>query len=271
MNQQILFFLIDPQNDFIDLPPEFCFGNYYPTLPVAGAHQDCLRIANLLDTVGSRFTNIMVSLDTHHATDVAHHVHWEDREGGILPPFTPITYTQVRRGDIRLRRKNVQEDIWNEFMAFLQNLEIQNKVFTLWPVHCVEGTFGHAVHSAVSNALLRWEINASREIDFIRKGERIWTEDYSALSGHPDLIDTLRTYDKVVIAGEAASHCVMETVLDILKLGKNRFNDKIILLTDCMSPVPGFENVTQEFYARLRNWGIELTTSTEMVSRLVNP
>ena len=39
--------MIDPQNDFCDLPPALCPPGEAPALPVAGAHADLQRLAAL--------------------------------------------------------------------------------------------------------------------------------------------------------------------------------------------------------------------------------
>ena len=64
----------------------------------------------------------------------------------------------------------------------------------------------------------------------------------------PNLIQALMTSDQVLIAGEASSHCVANTVTDIA----NAFNDdslvkKFTWLKDASSAVPGFENLADDF------------------------
>ena len=45
MKQQTQLLIIDPQNDFCDLPPALCPPGEAPALPVAGAHADLQRLA----------------------------------------------------------------------------------------------------------------------------------------------------------------------------------------------------------------------------------
>jgi nicotinamidase-related amidase len=55
----------------------------------------------------------------------------------------------------------------------------------------------------------------------------------------------LRQSSTLVIAGEASSHCVRATTEHIVEhWGSNDFS-RIVLLTDCMSPVAGFEAAHQ--------------------------
>src|SRR5258708_37887474 len=62
------------------------------------------------------------------------------------------------------------------------------------------------------------------------------------------LIEALRDSDRVLIAGEAGSHCVANTVQDLVQyLGEGA--TRLTLLTDAMSPVPGFEPLQEAFLA----------------------
>jgi len=88
-------------------------------------------------------------------------------------------------------------------------------------------------------------------VDFVTKGSNPWTEHFSAVQAEvPDpadpttqvntgFIQTLEEADIVLLAGEAETHCVMNTVNDIA----NSFSDaayirKLVWLTDATSPVP---------------------------------
>jgi len=53
------------------------------------------------------------------------------------------------------------------------------------------------------------------------------------------LVEKLQTFDAVVIAGQAKSHCVAWTIDDLLTpaLGRTGLAEKVYLLEDCTSPV----------------------------------
>ena len=101
-NLQLL--IIDPQNDFCDLPASYLpadplgAGTLMPALPVPGAHADMLRVAQLVAAGGDGLTGISVTLDTHHRIDIAHPAFWTDGSGGAVAPFTQITAADVRAG-----------------------------------------------------------------------------------------------------------------------------------------------------------------------------
>jgi nicotinamidase-related amidase len=64
----------------------------------------------------------------------------------------------------------------------------------------------------------------------------------------------------VLVAGEAGSHCVATTVLDLAEiLGADA--SRLTLLTDAMSPVPGFESLQEAFLARARENGLGFATT----------
>jgi len=102
--------IIDPQNDFCDLPAAWrpldpLTGQAIaPALPVAGAHADMQRLARFIRLAGDAITDITVTLDSHHHVDIAHPTFWQTGEGEPVTPFTTITARQVRDGESWLKR-----------------------------------------------------------------------------------------------------------------------------------------------------------------------
>jgi len=78
MTKQVRLLIIDPQNDFCDLPESWQITNplsgqrIAPALPVTGAHADMQRLATLIRQAQSAITDIYVTLDSHHRVDIAH-------------------------------------------------------------------------------------------------------------------------------------------------------------------------------------------------------
>ncbi len=68
-----------------------------------------------------------------------------------------------------------------------------------------------------------------------------------------DLLNMIEKYDKIVIAGEAKSHCVLESARQIAAYFKEERNciKDIYILEDCMSTIPGYETSTEEAFAEL--------------------
>ena len=68
--------VIDPQNDFCDLPASHRRAGSTPSLPVAGAHADMQRLAAFIRAQGGQIDAITVTLDSHQRFDIAHPGFW---------------------------------------------------------------------------------------------------------------------------------------------------------------------------------------------------
>jgi nicotinamidase/pyrazinamidase len=159
MKRNLHLLIIDPQNDFCDLPPSHrpvqADGSLAtPALPVSGAHADMLRVAELIDKGREGITGISVTLDSHHRLDVAHPTFWTGAGGDAVSPFTEITAADVRAGRFLPR----DAACLPRTLAYLDALEAAGRYrLMVWPVHCEIGTWGHNVHADVRAAYNRWE------------------------------------------------------------------------------------------------------------------
>lgn len=283
MSRATTLLIIDPQNDFCDLPESWRGTDplrhvpIAPALPVQGAHADMLRLADLIDEAGDGVARIVVTFDSHHRCDIAHPTFWQTGAGAAVNPFTAITEAQVRAGAYRPRDAGALP----RALAYLDALEEAGRyTLMVWPVHCEIGSWGHNVHPAVKAAYNRWEDRRLGVVEKVAKGSHPWTEHYSALQAEvPDpadegtqlnraLIARLDEADRIVIAGEASSHCVKATVEHLAQHLPSRRLDKLVLLTDAMSPVSGFEAQAQAFLADLRHQGAQLATCAEVLPLL---
>ena len=269
--------VIDPQNDFCDLPaawwPAALPGRPAatgPALPVTGAHADMQRLAGWIGQHAARLDGITVTLDSHQAYDVAHPAFWQQRDGSAVAPFTPITAAQVRSGDFTPRDAAALPRV----LHYLDALEAEGRyTLMVWPLHCEIGSWGHGVHADVLEACRHWQAAQQRAVHHVFKGMNPWSEHYSAIRAEvPDphdpgtglnraLLTHLAAFDTVVIAGEASSHCVRATVEHIVQHA-GLAPDRLVLLTDCMSPVTGFEAAHDGLVQQMRDLGVRCTSST---------
>jgi nicotinamidase/pyrazinamidase len=275
--------VIDPQNDFCDLPESWRpvdairGGVLSPSLPVSGAHADMQRLASLIDDGGAGLRNITVTLDSHQRLDIAHPGFWRRGDGGDVAAFTPITGDDVRNGRFHPRR----DEALPRVLAYLDQLEARGRyTLMVWPVHCEVGSWGHGIHAAVRNACNRWEEQQLCNVEKVLKGMNPWTEHYSALMAEvPDpldegtqlnrsLLDRLGDCDWLLIAGEASSHCVKATTEDIVANLPSERRARITLLTDCCSAVTGFEAQQREFFETMQARGVQLAHSTDVLPQL---
>lgn len=259
--------VIDPQNDFCD--PDI--GSLY----VNGANQDMERVAALVDRIGDKLEDIHVTLDSHRIIDIAHPVWWRDSSGAHPDPFTIISASDVADGKWVATKPSLQK----RSLQYLRDLEAaQRYPHCIWPPHCCIGSLGHNIYPALHEALQRWETAQFATVDYVTKGSNVFTEHFSAVRAEvPDpedpttqlntgFIQTLETADIILLAGEARSHCLANTVRDTADAFSDpKYIEKMHLLTDATSDVTGFEQLGKDFVAEMEQRGMKLTTTTEFL------
>ncbi len=81
----------------------------------------------------------------------------------------------------------------------------------------------------------------------------------------------LSEYDLIYVAGQAKSHCVLETVTSVMRHFYNQPDQiaKWRILTDCMSSVAhpeiDFEAMANATFARYAEKGLQLVTSADPI------
>jgi len=258
--------IIDPQNDFCD-PQK---GSLY----VPGADDDMNRVATMLNRLCHKICDIHVTLDSHHLIDIAHPVFWKNAKGEHPSPFTQITAKDVEYGDWTTTLPSARP----RALDYLHSLELRGRYpHVIWPPHCLIGSIGHNVYTPLFAALRKWEEQRFGLVDYVTKGSNLWTEHFSAVQAEvPDpmdpntqlnatLIHTLEEADIILLAGEAGSHCVANTVRDIIThFSAPEYVQKMVLLKDAISPVTGFETHQQDFIADMCALGMKTSTTTEI-------
>ena len=279
MTRRIQLLAIDPQNDFCDLPTAWhgmqpdSGARLAPSLPVPGAHTDMQQLARFITAQGAAIDAITLTLDSHQRHDIGHPSFWRAGDGAAVAPFTTITAAQLLAGDYVPRDPSALPRV----TAYLDALERQGRyTHMVWPVHCEIGSWGHGVHSSVLAACGDWQQQRQRATKAVFKGMNPWTENYSALQAEvPDpadpstqlntrLLAELDQADLLLIAGEASSHCVRATTEHLLQHLPSGRPERIVLLTDCMSAVAGFEAQHQAFLVAAQAQGVQLAHSSEI-------
>jgi nicotinamidase-related amidase len=273
-------FIIDPQVDFC---------NPYGSLFVPGSDYDMIKLSKFMSKNIDKINNLFVSLDTHHSLHIAHPVWWVDSNGNNPPPFTQITLKDLKNGKWKTSDPKQKESSY----SYVKNLELNSKkVLCVWPPHCVIGSPGHSIVSVVFDAINKWEHINKKATEFVMKGSSIGTEHYSAFKADVAIQSDSRTYmnfklldklysstspDLILISGEASSHCVASTVLDMINFITDEVDSdnilnvlkKIVILKDTMSPVPGFEKDQEDFFCKAMLLGARIMT-TEEVENIIN-
>lgn len=258
-----LLLVIDPENDFM---PDI------GTLSVPGAREDIKRLAWFIYNNMDNITKIMGSMDIHSYAQIFHPSWWIDKNGNNPPPFTTITV------------KDYEEGIWTpvyettDSINYLKGLEAGGKKsLCIWPYHCLENTFGAQIETQLMNMIYFHSVSRKTKPSFIHKGQKARTEMYGIIKAEFDpgngaflntvVLKAIEDYDEIFIAGEAKSHCVLESVKQILEHYNTRpeITRKITILEDCTSCIPGCEADTEkEFVDFKRQYGIQIKASTEV-------
>lgn len=270
--------IIDPQNDFMDIPGA--------ALPVAGANNDMLRLAGLVDRIGLKLRKIHVTLDSHQVVDIAHPAFWRDANGNLPNPMTIISAASIKDGTWTTRIPEFRE----RAIKYAEALEAEGKYqIMVWPPHCLIGSWGYGVQTDLAGALGRWCEQRVRNIDYVAKGTNVFTEHYGALQAEvPDpndpssqlngrFLQVLQDADIIVVAGEASSHCVKATVEQVADNIGTEHVKKFHLLTDCMSPVGAvtdgngnvlvdFPAIADQFLKDMAARGMTLTNSVDFLA-----
>jgi len=265
---------IDWQNDFCIADDGH--GNR-GSLVVPGADEDGKRFANLLRKLKDGITDIHMTMDSHRRYDIAHPLFWINSDGQHPDPFTVITAEDLTNGTWRPVDPGEQSYV----RSYTQKLQDNGRyLLCVWPEHCLIGTWGHNFIPEVYDALYEWEERLGW-VDIVTKGSNYKTEHYSAVQADvPDpsdpgtqlnmpLIQILQDADRVLITGQAKSHCVANTVRDIANnFGPDNLK-KLVLVTDCMSNVPNtpggpdFEAMGEQFITDMKAMGLQMALSTD--------
>ena len=256
--------IIDPQNDFCDLPGS--------ALPVPGAAADMRRLADFIRARGDALDAITVTLDSHSPIHIAHPRWWQDAAGNSPAPFTAIPAADVDDG--RWRARDPAKQSWSR--EYVHALERGGRhVLVIWPEHCLMGSSGHNIHPAVKAELDAWSRKHLRAVEMVIKGLNPNTEHYSAVRAevpdpadpqggmNPTFVRAMQESPRVLVAGEALSHCVASTVRDLGEAIPG-FAGRCTLLADATSPVGGFEHLGAAFVDAMRAHGMTVATTQEV-------
>ena len=231
----------------IDTQVDFCAP--HGALYVRGAVEDTARTLNWLYRHIGKITGLFFSVDTHDLHQIFHPAWWRDQEGHPPAPLTTITAAEIRAG--RWKPNQYAE----ESLAYCEALEASGRYqLIIWPYHTLKGSVGHALMPAFREAALFHSLVRSIPTRFLEKGSEMLTESYSVFS--PEVrelngrllaaprwafLNELLTFDRIYVFGQAKSHCVRATLLDIahhLQEHDPSALSRFYILDDAMSPVP---------------------------------
>ncbi len=259
------------------------------------AVEDNIRTCNFIYENLGTITEICATMDTHTAMQIFHPVFWVNDSGEHPQPHTEISLEDIERGAWRINPATASilsggdpEQLKQHAHHYVWRLTDSGKYpLVVWPYHGMLGGIGHALVPALEAACFFHNIARSSQTAFHMKGENPLTETYSIfgpevrdrMDGTPlakrndALLRHLLSFDVLIIAGQAKSHCVAWTVADLLEEIQDqdeRLARKVFLLEDCTSAVvvPGvvdFTDQADEAFARFAAAGMNVVRSTTPV------
>lgn len=257
--ERVLLLAIDEQQDFMD----------NGALGVPGACADIERLTQWIYNNMGKISNIAVSIDTHQPHQIFHPCWWIDENGKNPDPYTVITLADLDAGKWRaVINARASRD-------YVEHLEQDaKKALCIWTYHCLQGTSGCALENQFANMVYYHSIAKKAVTQRLVKGQDPMSEMYGIIKPeydtkgyiNLDFLNKIEKYDKVVIAGEAKSHCCLESIKQILEhFGANSpVVKKTYILEDCMSDIPGFEDASVQAYDEFKNkYHVNLVKSTE--------
>jgi nicotinamidase/pyrazinamidase len=259
--------LVDEQIDFV---------HEDGALSVPGAVADTRRMMEWIFRNTARITTIAASLDSHIPIQIFFQTWWANAEGEHPAPYTAITSRDVEEGTWI----PIYEKEWS--VRYVRQLEEKaKKDLMIWPYHTLIGTQGHNITPALYEAIAYHSAARQSKPEFIVKGTIPQTEFYSLLEPevkveedprgtlNEDFLRRLLSYDAIYIAGQAKSHCVLETVSSIMDRygGQREVVSKFHVLMDCTSSVQhpeiDFEGLAQKAYLAFARQGLNLIDSAQ--------
>jgi nicotinamidase-related amidase len=255
----------------VDCQNTFCTPGF--ELFVPGAPEDSRRLCELVYPQLGRITEIVATLDTHTVHQIFHAAFLVGRDGRHPPPYTTVTVADVENGVWRAADPAAQEHLERYVRALAAGGKYE---LVVWPYHAMLGGIGHALVAAVEEAFFFHSVARSAPTRFETKGSDPLTEHYSALgpevggTRNVALVDHLRTFDTVLVAGQAKSHCLAWTVEDLLRLAPDLAR-RLVLFEDCTSPVvveggPDFTAAADAAFERFAAAGARVVCSTELAA-----
>lgn len=292
---RICLLLIDVQNTFCIPEFELFVGGKSGM----GSVEDNQRLCEFIYRNLGVITQITPTMDTHTAMQIFHPIFWINEAGEHpIPAATNITPEDIQQGKWKVNPAVADSIAGGDFsklekhaLHYVSQLSNAGKYpLTVWPYHSMLGGIGHALVSAVEEAIFFHCIARNSQTRYEIKGNNPLTENYSILrpevmeavdksliaQKNSSLIQALLDFDAVIIAGQAKSHCVAWTIADLLTEIQQKdatLAQKVYLLEDCTSPVvvEGIVDYTEqanEAFGRFAEAGMNLVKSTVRLERL---
>ena len=216
-------------------------------------------------------TTIIATADSH----MPHHIFfapwWITEDGEYPEPFTIITYKDIASHSIipLIDKKSS--------IHYVKTLESTGKKqLCIWPSHCLIGSLGQKLMPMLAEAIIYHSFMRTTNPIYMEKGSTAMSEYYGIfypevhISNHHQveintkLFDILMAHDRIYVAGQSKSHCILETLKQIAlhdREQKSSLLEKIVFLEDCSSnikhPSIDFAPLIEPDFKILQKQGLE--------------
>lgn len=287
--QRVHLLIIDDQVDF-SFPDGALYVSGRSGQGAMDAHHNLVRFIyrNL-----HRISQITCTLDTHLPYQIFFTSAHLKEDGSHPDPHTVISAADYHAGTYRpnpaMAMQLGVDPVWlhRQFTFYCEQLEKSGKYqLYLWPYHCLLGSRGHRLAGVVEEARLFHSFARGAENRPEIKGGNPLTEHYSIFAPevttcwdgqsipgaqrNTRLLKTLFEADQIILAGLASSHCVKESIADLLgqiQQQDPKLAQKVYILRDCTAAVvvPGGMDFTDDAERALQKFqdaGMHLVRST---------
>jgi nicotinamidase-related amidase len=251
----------------IDMQNDFCNPN--GALYVPGAENDVERLIEFIDKENRNIHQIVLTQDNHQLMDIAHPFFWQNSKGDLPPAFTTITYEDV------VNKTWIPRFCADQVMDYLKNISLNGEFeHTIWPVHCLMGSEGAAIVAKLMRQVINWA-KQGNYYDLVIKGTHPFTEHFGAFRANvpiadaPEtllnipLINKLKQFDRILIAGEAKSHCVANSIKQLFDFPD--IVEHLVILDDCMSNVTHYELLAVPIFEKALMMGVKIESSKNVI------
>jgi nicotinamidase-related amidase len=290
----------------IDLQRDFCFPEgtlYVGGRSGNGAMEDSDRIARFIYRNLGAISEITCTLDSHLPFQIFFAPFWVDRFGAPLAPHRTISVEEVRASEV-LPNPDIVAAVGAPDLAWLNRqvlfyceslAQARRYVLYLWPAHVLLGGDGHVLAGVIQEARLFHAYARGARNGVEIKGTHALSENYSVFSPevllthdgsslaarNGALLDRLLDEDRLIVAGQASSHCVKSSIDDLLEAIRARdpgLARRVYILEDAMSavavPDPGapgafladFTDAAQNALGRFVEAGMHVVRTTTPLS-----
>ena len=287
--------IIDNQVDFTNPT----IGNLF----VPGAVEDIDRLSRFIIANLGNINHILCSLDTHYLFQPFSPMNWMAGTNATIHTAGPKKGKRYEKGEhpdqfTIISLEMVNKEVWlptrkpNRARAMLEKLEAgKKKQLCIWPWHCILGTPGHALDPSLMEIIYFHAAARNNQYNFTEKGMSQSAEHYGILMAEAQFDDDSTTQlnasivnewqnaDTVWFAGQAKSHCVLETLSQIVNIftkSSPELLKRLRVLKDCMSSVPDiqdengkiivpFNAIAENEFKSMANAGVQFVNSTDIV------